>query len=78
MASGATHIFTLQGLSGSKTHKFLHSGTRHKTHVVTPEWVLDSIAAGKRKKESDYAVIKDSNMYGLEDLGVGSSHAARD
>lgn len=72
-AAGATHILTSQGLSGSKTHKYLRTG--NKTHVVTPEWVFDSIAAGKRKKEWDYTVIKDSTTYGLEELGVKFSHS---
>ena len=76
-AAGATHILTSQGLSGSKTHKYLHSNTTNKGHIVKPEWVLDSIAAGKRKREWDYAVIKDSTTYDLGALGVRSSHAAK-
>lgn len=74
-AAEATHILTSQGLSGTKTHKHLHSSTLNKVHVVRPEWVLDSIATGKRKKEWDYTVIKDSTMCSLGELGFGSTHA---
>ncbi|KAF8517829.1 hypothetical protein JB92DRAFT_2904718 [Gautieria morchelliformis] len=77
-SAGATHILTSQGLSGSKLHKHLHSSTVNKVHVVTPEWVFDSIAAGNRKKEWDYTVIKDSTVYNLGEFGVGSSHAGQD
>ncbi|KAF8591433.1 hypothetical protein K439DRAFT_1644137 [Ramaria rubella] len=69
-ATGATHILTSQGLSGSKAHKHLHTASRTKAHVVTPEWVTDSIAAGKRKTERDYMVVKDSTVYELWELGV--------
>ena len=77
-AAGATHILTSQGLSGSKTHKHLHASTRNKAHVVTPEWVTDSIAAGKRKKEWDYTVVRDSTVYDLEELGIRPSGTKKD
>ena len=51
---------------------------RDQAYVVRPEWVFDTIAAGKRKKEWDYAVIKNSTVYKLEDLGVGSSRVNQD
>ncbi|OBZ70287.1 hypothetical protein A0H81_09888 [Grifola frondosa] len=56
-ASGATHILTSQQLSASKTHKLLTSKSKRITHVVRPEWIIDSIAAGKRLPERGYSVI---------------------
>ncbi|KAF8529058.1 hypothetical protein BU17DRAFT_37415 [Hysterangium stoloniferum] len=67
-AAGATHIVTSQGMSGSKTHKHLHSNSRNKCHIVTPEWVSDSISLGKRKQEWDYRVIKDNTTYLLDSI----------
>ncbi|PCH41156.1 hypothetical protein WOLCODRAFT_99947 [Wolfiporia cocos MD-104 SS10] len=57
-ASGATHILTSQQLSGSKAHKLLTAKTRIKVHVVKPEWIFDSIKAGKRLAEREYSVLK--------------------
>lgn len=55
--SNATHILTSQGLNGSKTHKHLTKNARNKVHIVKPEWVVDSINAGKRLPERHYAVV---------------------
>ncbi|KIJ20288.1 hypothetical protein PAXINDRAFT_68307, partial [Paxillus involutus ATCC 200175] len=66
--SAATHILTSQQLSGSKTHKILTTKSRNSVHVVTPEWVTDSIKAGKRLQESRYAVIKPSTTRNLVDM----------
>ncbi|KAJ3821687.1 hypothetical protein F5880DRAFT_1580283 [Lentinula raphanica] len=60
-ASGATHILTSQSLSGSKTHKILTKKMRIPVHVVKPEWVFDSIKAGKRRPERDYLILKDGS-----------------
>ncbi|KIJ70093.1 hypothetical protein HYDPIDRAFT_35527 [Hydnomerulius pinastri MD-312] len=68
MPSGATHILTSQQPSGSKTHKFLTTKSRHSVHVVRPEWVTDSIKAGKRLQESQYAVIRPSSTRNLVDM----------
>ncbi|KAJ7507963.1 hypothetical protein B0H11DRAFT_1969509 [Mycena galericulata] len=60
-ASSATHVLTSQHLSGSKTDHILKSKSRSRVpHVVRPEWVTDSIAAGKRRPEREYSVIKNS------------------
>ncbi|EPQ59404.1 hypothetical protein GLOTRDRAFT_70814 [Gloeophyllum trabeum ATCC 11539] len=67
-ASGCTHILTSQQLSGSKTHKLLTAKARNKVHVVKPEWVTDSIKAGKRLPERNYAVVMDRTMPSLEDM----------
>lgn len=67
-AAGATHILTSQQLSSSKTHKILTTKSRIKVHVVKPEWVTDSIKAGKRKPEREYSVIKYTNMMSLPDM----------
>ncbi|KAF8842685.1 hypothetical protein BDN67DRAFT_925686 [Paxillus ammoniavirescens] len=66
--SAATHILTSQQLSGSKTHKILTTKSKNSVHVVTPEWVTDSIKAGKRLQESRYAVIKPSTTRNLVDM----------
>ncbi|KAH7931247.1 hypothetical protein BV22DRAFT_1027479 [Leucogyrophana mollusca] len=67
-ATGATHILTSQQLSGSKTHKFLTTKSRALVHVVKPEWVTDSVAAGKRLKESEYKVVKATNNMDLREM----------
>ncbi|KAH9179814.1 hypothetical protein EDB89DRAFT_1835790, partial [Lactarius sanguifluus] len=51
-ASNATHIVSSQPLSGSKTQNLLSSRT--KRYVVKPEWVMDSISAGRRLREESY------------------------
>ncbi|KAH7887625.1 hypothetical protein F5I97DRAFT_862317 [Phlebopus sp. FC_14] len=65
---GATHILTSQQLSGSKTHKFLTTKSRHPIHVVRPEWVTDSVKSGKRLQEAQYAVIRPSSTRYLVDM----------
>ncbi|KAJ7129518.1 hypothetical protein C8R44DRAFT_776985 [Mycena epipterygia] len=60
-ASNATHILTSQHLSGSKTHRILNAKSRSRVpHVVKPEWVTDSIKAGKRRSEREYVVINNT------------------
>jgi len=56
-ASQCTHILTSRSLSASKTQQFLNQHSRHKKHVVRPEWVMDSIAAGKRRPERSYRLV---------------------
>ncbi|KAJ7044489.1 hypothetical protein C8F04DRAFT_1068526 [Mycena alexandri] len=65
-ASGATHILTSQHLSGSKTQHLLT--TKKAPHVVRPEWVSDTIAAGKRQSEREYSVVKDKTTRNLVDM----------
>lgn len=67
-ASGCTHILTSQQLSGSKTHRILTTKMRTKVHVVKPEWVLDSVKAGKRKLEQEYSVIKLTTTRDVRDM----------
>ncbi|KAJ8496129.1 hypothetical protein ONZ45_g12572 [Pleurotus djamor] len=74
--SGATHILTSQQLSGSKTHKILTAKNSKRSghvqvHVVRPEWVMDSIAAGRKVREVDYAVVRDGSMRRIEDMFGG-------
>ncbi|KAF8826890.1 hypothetical protein HHX47_DHR5000521 [Lentinula edodes] len=64
-ASGATHILSSQSLSGSKTHRLLSKKTRISVHVVRPEWVFDSIKAGKRRPERDYTILKNSSTLNI-------------
>ncbi|KAI0663305.1 hypothetical protein C8Q70DRAFT_957422 [Cubamyces menziesii] len=74
-ASGATHILTSQQLNGSKTQKLLTSKSKTIVHVVRPEWVTDSIEAGKRLTEREYSVIKTVNVLKITDMfGAGASH----
>ncbi|KAF9055531.1 hypothetical protein BDZ89DRAFT_1088102 [Hymenopellis radicata] len=70
--SGATHILTSQGLSGSKTHKLLTS--KKPVHVVKPEWVTDSIDAGKRLSERPYNIIKSQGSGTLASLWAEPNH----
>ncbi|KAK7470480.1 hypothetical protein VKT23_001906 [Stygiomarasmius scandens] len=67
-ASGATHILTSQPLNGSKTHKLLTKKSRSPIHVVKPEWVFDSIEAGKRRPEREYTILKDGTSKNLHDM----------
>jgi BRCT domain, a BRCA1 C-terminus domain len=67
-AAGATHILTSQQLSASKTHRILTTRSRHQVHVVKPEWVVDSIKAGKRRPEREYAVIQVASTRRLPDI----------
>ncbi|KAG1806667.1 uncharacterized protein HD556DRAFT_1323357 [Suillus plorans] len=65
--SGATHILTSQQLSGSKTHKHLVS-KRVPAHVVRPEWVFESVRAGRRLREWEFTAIKPGNTMDLEKM----------
>ncbi|KAG0709772.1 hypothetical protein DFH29DRAFT_885730 [Suillus ampliporus] len=62
--SGATHILTSQQLSGSKTHKHLTS-KRNPAHVVRPEWVFESVRAGRRLREWEFAAIRPESTMDL-------------
>ncbi|KAF8914043.1 hypothetical protein CPB84DRAFT_1699444 [Gymnopilus junonius] len=64
-ASQCTHIITSRCLSASKTERLLTKRTSRHLHVVKPEWVLDSIAAGKRMPEQSYTIIQPSNAMKL-------------
>ncbi|KAL1678055.1 hypothetical protein EV122DRAFT_212679 [Schizophyllum commune] len=68
--SGATHIVTSMPLSGSKTQKFLTKKSRTPIQVVKPEWVTESIAAGKRLPEHRYAIIEDKTTKTMFDFAV--------
>jgi len=68
-AGKATHILTSQHLSGSKTHHILNAKSQSRVpFVVKPEWVLDSIKAGKKRPEREYAVINNSATKNLFDM----------
>jgi len=56
-ASRCTHVVTSQGLNAAETHKFLTKNQRNKIHIVKPEWVIDSVAAGRRRPERLYSTI---------------------
>lgn len=80
-ASGATHILTSQQLSGSKTQKLLTGKSRAIVHVVRPQWVTESIEAGKRLPERTYSVLKNNtvaNIAGLLNTGSSSISRAQD
>ncbi|KAG2156191.1 hypothetical protein DEU56DRAFT_765963 [Suillus clintonianus] len=62
--SGATHILTSQQLSGSKTHKHLVS-KRNPAHVVRPEWVFESVRAGRRLREWEFTATKPESTMDL-------------
>ncbi|KAJ6455939.1 hypothetical protein DFH09DRAFT_879659, partial [Mycena vulgaris] len=68
-ASNATHILTSQHLSGSKTHHILNAKSKSRVpYVVKPEWVTDSIAAGKKRPEREYSIINNSATKNLFDM----------
>jgi hypothetical protein len=52
---------TSHHLNGNKTHRLLTSSRGTKPYVVKPEWVMDSVAAGKRLREDKYLVVKISS-----------------
>ncbi|KAF0694869.1 Aste57867_14269 [Aphanomyces stellatus] len=54
-----THVIA-SNLSGSKTEAVIQSGG--KVHCVQPQWILDSIAKGKRQPELNYGVCKDTTV----------------
>jgi len=60
-------------LSGTKTQKNL-SRTKEKTKqcVVRPEWLFDSIEAGKRLNEFKYNIIDQSQVQGQFNWESGS------
>jgi hypothetical protein len=57
-ASNATHIVSSQPLNGTKTQNLLKTSSRTKRYVVRPEWVMDSISAGRRLKEETYKLTR--------------------
>lgn len=65
-ASRATHILTSMQLSASKTDKILKS--KKPPSVVKPEWVTDSIKAGKRLSERQYSIITNKTVKNLSDM----------
>ena len=56
--SNATHIVSSQPLNGTKTQNLLKSSSRTKRYVVKPEWVVDSISAGRRLQEERYKLTR--------------------
>ncbi|EJU06428.1 hypothetical protein DACRYDRAFT_19592 [Dacryopinax primogenitus] len=65
---GTTHIITSMPLSASKTHTHLNTNER-KVHVVTPEWILDSVKMKKRQPEWKYKIVE-SKVQGSLGFGV--------
>jgi len=52
-----THVITSMPLSGSKTHKHLNTNGR-KVHIVTPDWIMDSVRLEKRQPEWKYNIVE--------------------
>ncbi|KZP00016.1 hypothetical protein CALVIDRAFT_552878 [Calocera viscosa TUFC12733] len=71
-----THIVTSMPLSGSKTEKHLNSNGR-KVHIVTPEWILDSVRLSKRQPEWKYNIVE-SKVQGSLRLGSAKENVAID
>jgi hypothetical protein len=67
-SAATTHIITSQQLSGSKTQKILSSKSTKRVHVVNPNWIFDSIDAGRRMPERQYLIIKDKTTNTLKDF----------
>lgn len=60
-ASTATHILTSMSLAASKIHRILNTKMRTKPHVVRPEWVWDSLDAGKKLDEFMYRAFESAS-----------------
>ncbi|KAI5480910.1 BRCT domain containing protein [Pseudohyphozyma bogoriensis] len=77
-SASCTHIFSTQGLSGSKSHKFFTSKKVSKTKVVTPNWAIQSVASGKRMNEANFQVLHhdiQTSMHAiLRDKGALADH----
>lgn len=56
LSGSCTHVVTAMPLSGSKTQKELLR-KRSGIPIVRPEWVIESIKAGKRQAEWKYPVM---------------------
>ncbi|KAF5333422.1 hypothetical protein D9611_002396 [Ephemerocybe angulata] len=63
--SRSTHILTSTGLNGSKTEKYLKTVKASKPFIVKPEWILDSVASGRRRSEKSYIVKMDQTLQGF-------------
>ncbi|KAJ3363667.1 hypothetical protein GGF32_003703 [Allomyces javanicus] len=66
--SRTTHVIATS-LAGSKSHQALttrrtssRSAVNRACVFVTPTWILDSIAAGRRLPEADYLVVRDQTL----------------
>ncbi|KAE8272256.1 hypothetical protein A4X09_0g29 [Tilletia walkeri] len=59
-----THIISSRALSGKKNQEWLVQKKKSATiaKLVRPDWVYDSIAAGKRLAESKYPVFSDQTQ----------------
>ncbi|CAK9784034.1 hypothetical protein CC85DRAFT_281941 [Cutaneotrichosporon oleaginosum] len=72
--SGCTHVVA-ERLAGGKTQKIINGaggrGASRRAKIVKVQWVLDSVAAGKRLSEAGYMVISDPSQNSLfTTLGV--------
>ncbi|KAM0755419.1 hypothetical protein T439DRAFT_320112 [Meredithblackwellia eburnea MCA 4105] len=66
--SEVTHLITISGLSGSKTHKFYAKGTKSKMKIVHPDWVVRTVEQGKRLREENFAVIFHETQQSIQSL----------
>lgn len=56
-SSRCTHVITEKGLSASKTHALIHQRSNKAVKLVTSEWAIASIKAGKRLNEMKYSPL---------------------
>ncbi|KAH8554609.1 BRCT domain-containing protein [Umbelopsis sp. PMI_123] len=59
-----THVIVQNNVCASKLHKHLHVRS-NLTKVVNSDWIMDSIANGKRLSEWKYRVLKDETQQDL-------------
>lgn len=59
-STAVTHI-VCENLAGSKLRRLLEAKRALKRSIVLPNWVVDSVEAGKLAKECDYAIV-DTNQ----------------
>jgi hypothetical protein len=71
----ATHILTTKDLDGDKKQKYLKTPSNARPHIVTPEWLFDSIKYGKRQKEWEYQVVKEDGIKSLDEMFAAGSQS---
>ncbi|KAK0539632.1 hypothetical protein OC842_000904 [Tilletia horrida] len=81
--SQCTHIISSRALSGKKNQEWLVDKRKNIVKLVRPEWVYESIAAGRRLAESKYPVFSDQTQGSILSAfsrkdGEGSSSTAQD
>ncbi|KAG9284146.1 hypothetical protein G9A89_022920 [Geosiphon pyriformis] len=70
-----THVVTAMPLNGSKNHQYLTAKTS-RIKIVTPEWVSQSVEAGKRLNEARFRVVQDETQKSVVEFMFNKSQSA--